>query len=215
MELIKGVHVVVSEAAYAASAFIADDRLLLIDTSAERDAKTIVDYMARLRWKPSDISTIIITHTHPDHIGGLAHLRARTQAKVAAHEIEADFISGVKLYPGPPKLSAATRPPPAPVDVRLRDGQRFEELVVIHTPGHTPGSIALLDERRSLLIAGDSLRNEGGIGPMEDLYNIDPRQHRESLKRLTKYKFDTLICGHGDPMVSGAAAAVAEAAKRL
>jgi len=212
MELISGVHVVET---YAVCAFLTDDRLLLVDTSVERDAKTILEYLGKLRRKPRDISTIIITHTHPDHIGGLAYLRTRTEAKVAAHELEADFISGAKPYPGPPRLSPAERPPPAPIDVRLRDKQRYEELLVIHTPGHTPGSIALLDERRSLLIAGDSLQNEAGIGPMDDQYNIDPRQHRESLKRLASYQFETLICGHGSPMVAEAGSAVAAAARRL
>src|SRR3990170_3010042 len=88
-------------------------------------------------------------------------------------------------------------------------------LRVIFTPGHTRGSMSLLDETRSLLIAGDALNNEHGLGPMDDQFNVDPQQHRASIKRLATLQFDTAIFGHGAPMKGGASARVTELAKRL
>jgi len=210
MELIKGVHVIET---YANCALLVDDRLILVDTSVQDTASDVLAYLDRIKRKPKDVSTIIITHTHPDHVSGLAVMKDKSGAKVAAHRIEADYISRRKTYPGPP---GPQRHKPVNIDVLLEDKQRFEEMLVLHTPGHTPGSISLLDERRKLLIAGDAVRNEeGGLGPMEDVYNIDPRMHRQSIKRLTELDFETLIVGHGRAVASGASAALKQAAMRI
>ena len=198
MELLKGVHVIQT---YANCALLVDDRLILVDTGADGGAKDILGYLDRIKRKPTDVSTIIITHTHPDHVGGLALMKERSGAKVAAHRVEADYISRKKPYPGPPGVQ---RHEPVDVDVLLDDIQRFEGMLVLYTPGHTPGSISLLDEGRKLLIAGDACQTEEGtIGPMDDRFNIDPRMHRESIKKLAQLDFEALIVGHGKPFASG------------
>jgi len=209
MELVKGVHYIES---YAGTAVVAGDRLLLVDTATEDNAKAILDYLAGMRWKPSDIAHIVITHTHPDHAGGLATMKERTGARVAAHEADADYVARTRPYPGPP---GPQRHRAAAVDVRLKDGQTFEGLLVIHGPGHTPGSIALLDRERSCLIAGDTMRTEGGLGPMDDKYNIDPKQHRQSLRKIAAHEFEALIVGHGPPIRSGAGKLVKAVAAKL
>src|SRR2546428_9303504 len=90
MEWLQGVHVIET---YATTTLLIDDRLVLIDTSADADAGKVMDYLSNIRVKPKDLSTIFITHTHPDHVGGLAAINHGSPAKVAAHRIEADFIS--------------------------------------------------------------------------------------------------------------------------
>jgi len=198
MELIKGVHVIET---LANCALLIEDRLILVDTGVDDTAKDVLSYLDGIKRKPTDISTIIITHTHPDHVGGLAVLRERTGAKVASHRIEADFISRRKPYPGPP---GTQRHKPVNVDVLLDDNQRFEGMLVIFTPGHTPGSISLMDEGRRLLIAGDAMQTEEGfIGPMSDAYNIDPAMHRQSMMKLAKLDFEAIIVGHGKALKSG------------
>jgi glyoxylase-like metal-dependent hydrolase (beta-lactamase superfamily II) len=210
MELLKGVHVIET---YANCALLVDDRLILVDTGADGGAKDVLGYLDRIRRKPTDISTIIITHTHPDHVGGLAVIREKSGAKVASHRIEADYISRKKPYPGPPGIQ---RHKPADIDILLEDKQRFEEMLVLHTPGHTPGSVSLLDERRKLLIAGDACQTEEGtIGPMDDAYNIDPRMHRESIKRLAQLDFEAIIVGHGKPLATGQSKVMRQLASRL
>jgi len=209
MELLKGVHVIDT---FATTALLVDDRLVLIDTSADAQPRKILDQLSKLNYKPKDIATIFITHTHPDHVGGLAAIKRDSPAKVASSRIEADFISRRRTYDGPPGIQ---RHPGTPVDVLLEDGQVYDGLRTIYTPGHTRGSISLMDETRSLLLAGDAINNESRLGPMDDMYNVDPRQHRESIKKLATFHFENMIMGHGTPIKGGASAKVAELAKRL
>lgn len=210
MEIAKGVHLIET---YANCALYADGRLVLIDAGVDADAKDILAYLRKVGHAPKDVGSIVITHTHPDHVSGLAAVKAQAPgAKVAAHRDDADYVARTKVYPGPP---GAQRHKAVPVDVRLEDGQAFEGFLVIHTPGHTPGSIALLDRERKVLVAGDSMNNEKGLGPMSDEYNIDARQHRQSIKKLANYEFETIVFGHGRPIMKGGGAQVKSLAARL
>ena len=210
VEFLRGVHTIDS---YATTTLYTEQRLILVDTSSEDTARTILGYLEKLRVKPSDLATIFITHTHPDHVGGLAALkRAAPNAKVAAHRFEAEFIERKKPYPGPPGVQ---RHPGTPVDVELEDSQLRDGLTVVFAPGHTPGNMSLLDDTRSLLIAGDSLRNEKGVAPMDDAYNIDPRQHRASIKKIAAFEFENAVFGHGAPLKGGASRKVRELAAKL
>lgn len=210
MEFLKGVHTIDT---YATTTLYTEQRLILVDTSAEDTAKTILGYLQKINVKPSDLATIFITHVHPDHVGGLAALKQEApNAKVAAHRFEAEYISRKTSYPGPPGVQ---RHPGTPVDVELEDAQMYQGLTAVFAPGHTVGSMALLDDPHSLLIAGDSMRNEGGVAPMDDAYNIDPRQHRASIKKIAQLEFENAIFGHGPPMKGGASRKVRELAARL
>jgi glyoxylase-like metal-dependent hydrolase (beta-lactamase superfamily II) len=212
VELLKGVHMMET---YSNTFFVVDQRLVLVDTGIPDAGRTILEYLKKIRMKPSDIGTIFITHTHPDHVGGLAAIkREGAAAKVAAHRIEADFISKKKTYTGPPGAAMQTHPG-TPVDILLDDGKVQDGLRVIFTPGHTTGSISLLDATRSLLIAGDAVNNEGPLGPMDDRYNVDPKQHRSSIKKLAAFEFENLVMGHGSPILGGASKRVKDLAARL
>lgn len=198
MELMPSVHVIET---HANSALLTEDRLILVDASADAGARDILGYLEKIGYKPSDVAHIILTHTHPDHVGGLATLKERTEAEVASHRIEAQYIAKETEYPG----RGVLRHRACLVDVQLEDGDRYQELLVIHTPGHTPGNIALLDEAKSLLIGGDTMQTrEGYIGPMSDDYNIDPQQHRHSMRKVADHEFEALIVGHGAPIATGA-----------
>lgn len=212
MEILKGVHFIDT---YANAYVLTDNRLVLIDTSSEPDAKKVLAYLDRAKIRPRDLTSIVITHVHPDHVSGLARIkRDASAAKVVSSTIEAEYISKKRTYDGPPGAQHQ-RHPGTPVDVALDDGQVHDGLKVIFTPGHTRGSISLLDESRSLLIAGDAANNESGLGPMDDVYNVDPRQHRESIKKLATFHFENAVFGHGKPITGGASAQFAALAKRL
>src|SRR5438046_8690090 len=135
MEFLRGVHVIET---YATTTLLIDDRLVLVDTSADADAGKVLDYLSRIQVKPNDLSTIFITHTHPDHVGGLAAIKHGSPAKVAAHRIEAEFIARKRVYDGP---SGTQNHPGTPDDVLLDDGQNADGLEVIFTPCHTRVSI--------------------------------------------------------------------------
>src|SRR5438128_4445486 len=144
MEWLKGVHVIET---YATTTLLVDDRLVLVDTSADADAGKVLDYLSNIRVKPKDLSTIFITHTHPDHVGGLAAIKHGSPAKVASSRIEADFIARRRVYDGPPGVQ---RHPGTAVEVLLDDGPLQDGLRVIFPAGQHRGSMSLLDETRSL-----------------------------------------------------------------
>jgi len=209
-EVVPGVHVIDT---YANSILLTDQRLVLVDTSSEASGAKILEYLARVNVKATDLTSIFVTHTHGDHASGLAALKAKAaRAKVVASEVEAPFIAQEQTYPGPPRPAAHKG---VPVEVRLKDGQTHDGFTTLFTPGHTRGSMSLHDAARRLLVAGDAVRTEGGLGPMEDVYNVDPRQHRESIKRIAKLDVETLVCGHGPPIASGAGAQLRDLARRL
>ncbi len=209
MKVVEGIHTLET---FAQTALVVDSHLILIDTGVDAKASDLLKSLDKIGYQPKDIEFIVITHTHPDHVGGLKTMVNKTEATVVAHEIEIPYISRKEVYPGPP---GPQRHQAVDVTKAVKDNDVFEGLLVIHTPGHTPGSIALLAREKSVLIAGDSVSNEGGLKPMDDRYNIDPKQHRESIKKLAQFDFEHLIPGHGDPLIGNASKKLKELVKKL
>jgi hydroxyacylglutathione hydrolase len=197
---------------------LADTPLTLIDTGLPHNTKKILTYITdTLHRKPQDLTAIILTHYHVDHIGNAAELREKTGAKVAALAEEAPYIEGTTPTPAPRSMlmkvvSPLMRPRPCPVDVRLRDHETINGCLVIHTPGHTPGSIALFRQPERALFSGDTILAPGGSvkGPSEH-YTLDYQQALLSVKRLKELDFDVLLPGHGSPIPSEAAVKVRSA----
>jgi len=128
---------------------------------------------------------ILITHNHVDHVGGLRALAAQLRVPVAAHPADAADL-------------------PAPIERQLYDGDLIVvgalRLEVLHTPGHTPGSVCFLTDR--FLIAGDTLF-PGGPG-----HTHSPEAFRQILDSITRKLLvlpdDTLVYpGHGEATVLG------------
>ena len=198
------------------------DEALLIDTGGRGSWSLLASGLAGLGVSPAQVSLVTLTHSHPDHSGELHRVVEETSAKVAVHWAEADFVSGEKLSPNP-----FTRPvqagliqlflpllygKPVEVDHRLRDEDTLDfsrEVMVIHTPGHTPGSICFFVPDSRLLVVGDVLEYRfGRLRPPMDVVTQDPRQARASLKRLLDLDFDIMCFGHFNPIRDGAKAAL-------
>ncbi len=107
-----------------------------------------------------DIETIVLTHGHSDHIAALRDIQDRTGAEVAIHIEDADFLEGYGSVSSQFGISYKT---PHPPDRLLREGDSIDvgnmNFTVIHTPGHTPGSICLLTEDK--VFTGDTLFRRG------------------------------------------------------
>jgi hydroxyacylglutathione hydrolase len=149
---------------------------VLVDTPAE--ANTIME-----RLKGTNPRYILITHNHTDHLGAYSELRARLGVPVAAHPLDAGRL-------------------PSPPDILLNDGDTISfgkiELKVLHTPGHTPGSLCFLTGR--YLISGDTIFPHG---PGKTRSPADLRQIIESItKKVFVLPDDTQVYpGHGDSTV--------------
>ncbi|MEM5812442.1 MAG: MBL fold metallo-hydrolase [Candidatus Aenigmatarchaeota archaeon] len=144
----------------------------------------------------SSIRQVINTHGHFDHIGGNGYF---LNAKVAIHERDAPILengdvqnSYADFFDG--KLK------PRPVDHKLKEGQVLQvngmQLRVLHTPGHTPGSICLYNEKEGILFSGDTVFSDG-IG-RTDMPGGDIEELDSSLQKLSKLKINKILPGHGD-----------------
>ncbi|MFQ5996474.1 MAG: MBL fold metallo-hydrolase [Dehalococcoidales bacterium] len=190
-----------------------DDNLTLVDTGFKGRCGQILKEVRRLGYSPSDISNIIITHHHADHIGSLAVLKEITRAKVLAHAADAPYIDGRLPQPTPgwlkwlskalPTSSQLWSTNPVPVDMLVNDGDELPILggiTILHTPGHTQGSISLFLQEKRLLIAGDVLANRFRLGLPSKEFTMDMAQEINSIKRIASLDFDVIGFGHGSPI---------------
>jgi glyoxylase-like metal-dependent hydrolase (beta-lactamase superfamily II) len=203
------------------------DGLVVVDTGLPGNAAAILDHLARAGHAPGDLRAIVLTHADPDHAGSAADLRARTGAPVAIHAHEASVLAGgltPRRAKGPlrvrtllPRLARLGHEAgmalvlrlaprrsgwrPLRADVLLRDGDGVAGLRVLHVPGHTAGSIALLRDDGALL-AGDAVFGDaaGRAHHPPRRTALDPEAARASARRLMTLGFTTLYPGHGLPV---------------
>ena len=146
------------------------------------------------------VKQIVVTHAHIDHIAGAQQLKALTGAPILYNQADLPLVAIMDEQAG--WVGLTTTPDVAEPDGDLVDGQTVgvEGLAgtVIHTPGHTPGSICLYLPEESLLIAGDTLF-AGSVG-RTDLPGGDERMLLRSIKgRLMVLPEETLVIpGHGE-----------------
>jgi hydroxyacylglutathione hydrolase len=150
------------------------------------------------------VTAIIITHAHIDHIGGAQKLKRVTGAPVYMNLNDAELQ---KMLPVQATWLGIAPPEPVAIDASAKDGDRIlvgaTEFHVLHTPGHTQGSISLYAPAENKLIAGDTLF-QGSIG-RTDLPGGDGRQIIRSIhEKLMPLPDDTIVIpGHGDATTIG------------
>lgn len=167
------------------------------------------------------LNKVVLTHQDIDHVGSLPFIIAKSQHKIEvfAHKAEKPYIEGDKPLI---KMDATRRakmietlpeekrkqlemifsnPPQSTVDVTIEDGQELPYcggIIIISTPGHTPGHVCLYHKQSKTLVAGDALIVSDGqlLGPNPSAaFNID--EANKSLEKLTQYDIESVICYHG------------------
>jgi glyoxylase-like metal-dependent hydrolase (beta-lactamase superfamily II) len=168
----------------------------IVDTGVGGSAGAIETSLAGIGIDWSAVGHLILTHRHGDHIGCATDVLER--APEAVGYAGAEDVSGISV--------------PRPL-IPVEDGDRIFDLQIVTAPGHTPGSICVFDPAGGILVAGDALRTEGGRPglPRAD-FTESMDEARRSVAKLGGLTFETLLVGHGDPIESGASAAVAELA---
>jgi hydroxyacylglutathione hydrolase len=166
--------------------------------------ENIPEILSRLQKHGLTLRQIVVTHAHIDHVGGAALLKKLTGAPVFLNKRDLGLLNSMEMQAG--WLGVAT-PEVAPPDASADDGMPVGLAAlpgeVIHTPGHTPGSICLLFPEQHLLFAGDTLF-AGSIG-RTDLPGGDGRQILRSLRDRLLVLPDTtrVVAGHGPETTIG------------
>ena len=155
--------------------------LVLVDTGVPGTAEQIAAALDRLGAAWGDITDVVLTHKHFDHVASLADVisLAGTPAVWAGDEDRAEIrFDGV--------ISA------------LSEGDRVRDLVAVTTPGHTPGHRSVLHEPSGVLFAGDVAGTMDGVltrGPQP--FTDDPARAEQSLQRLSAMAWERIVFAHG------------------
>jgi len=185
---------------------IDDDPLTLIDTGPRSDEtmRSLRENLLRVGYRLKDIKRIVITHAHADHYGLAGDIVEESGASVCVHEWDAPAVSGQVDYSSYKMLLDRAG---VPVDVidRMEEGNRkfsgyvrdiseveilkdedeivFESgsLAVVHTPGHTPGSICLVRASNREVFASDTVLKSVTPNPVLSIDPIDGRKRFQSL----------------------------------
>jgi glyoxylase-like metal-dependent hydrolase (beta-lactamase superfamily II) len=212
-ELARGVMRIPTSRNSRDNAFLVEgtDGLTLVDVGWAGAADIVLGALNALGRTTSDIKHIVVTHAHPDHVRGLAKIRRHCKARVLIHSADVAWLQLGRVPGGGRQSWVGTALDKVPVmhwesidpDGTLEDGDIIGGLRVIHTPGHTPGHIALLHEPTKTLLTGDAVLHRGpepAQGP--DGLSADPFAARISLAKLPA---DVKAVGfaHGTPLVDG------------
>ena len=188
--------------------------LILIDTGTSSGGSKVLAFLEGTGKKLNEISEIVLTHSDADHSGSAASLKRATGAKLAVHELDAPRVSGqvkrIKETRGFGNLliglfSVFMKVERVKPDVLFKDGDVVGPLTVIHTPGHTDGSICLYEPGKALFV-GDILRttSSGNLGLPSNMMNRDPGQLKQSVEKISRLDFEILLPGHGKPVTDNA-----------
>lgn len=193
------------------------ENVILIDAGLPSQLEEIRKEMIKIDVEFEKINKIIITHHDFDHIGSLSSVikSSHNKIEVLAHLDEKSYIEGDKMPIKftPERLSSIPEDrrnkmieqirtlEKSKVDRTIEDEEELNYcggIKIIHTPGHTLGHICLYLEKYKTLVSGDALNVVNGqlVGPKLE-YTFNMEQAIESLKKLTKYNIEKVICYHG------------------
>lgn len=165
----------------------------IVDTGVAGSADAIGASLTGVGLDWSAVGHVILTHHHRDHAGSAADILGLAPDAVA--------------YAGAEDIPSITVPRPM---TAVADGDDVFGLRVVTTPGHTLGSISVLDPAGGFLVAGDALRTADGKPTLPSAdFTVDMALARQSIVKLGGLAFGALLVGHGEPVLSGAAEAVA------
>lgn len=155
---------------------IEGEKIHLIDSGTAASFPIIESYLAGIGRSISEVASIFLTHSHPDHIGSARQIKEVSGCTVYAHPAEKDWIEDTALQfsqrpvPGFPKLVGGS----VAVDFEVVEGQVISPdsgitLKCLHTPGHSAGSVCYYFEEEKVLFSGDAVLLPGELPIFENV----------------------------------------------
>ncbi|SCM94667.1 Uncharacterized protein BWINRASL_02278 [Bacillus mycoides] len=177
-----------------------DEMAVLIDTGFPGQFRDIQGEMERIGVSFEKLKVVILTHQDIDHIGSLPELleNSVSDIKVYAHELDKPYIEGdLPLL----KDGNVENPPKGKVSTAVIDGQELPYcggILILHTPGHTPGHISLYLKQSKTLVAGDSMYSVNGkLGGVHAPTTLNVKEAQQSLEKYLNLDIESVVCYHG------------------
>ena len=189
-----------------------DDQVTLIDAGMPWAWKRLEQGLEHIGIHVQDITNIVVTHAHGDHVGNVERARQESQAPVTAHTLDAPFLASGQCPPIDPQrpfrplLMKWGRFDQISVSDTFTDGELLNlagGLRAVHTPGHTPGHTSYIHEPTGTLITGDVIhywRSAIRIGMK--LYCHDIALNEESAQKLAQADCEIVAFTHGPHLAS-------------
>lgn len=184
---------------------------VLVDPGPPGTAGELLEQLSRHRVSLGDIGLIVITHGHPDQFGSAAQFKEWTQAQLAVHELDAEYVSFGTVPTIKPvsrmgtlfKSMLAIKPPAVEPDIMLHEGERLGRYAgkgsVLQTPGHTAGSISIMLPDGMCIIGDLVMRGVRAGTPSMPWFAEDISEVRNSLQKVVSAGARTLLATHGGP----------------
>lgn len=208
MELLPNVHML--NRAIGANVFLLDDAEspTLIDAGLPLSGRRILRSLADAGHAPEELGQVLLTHYHPDHSGGAGEVRERTGAQVLCHAEDAELL----IARGGQRRRRMAFRKEVPIDGFLSDNQVLPTLgglQVLHTPGHTPGSLCFYLPEQSAVFVGDLfLHTSDRLSRPARGSTFDQEQYDASLRRIADLNVAACFPSHGPAILENASEAI-------
>lgn len=170
----------------------------VVDTGVGGSASAIGDVLADAGPGWDGVRHVVLTHKHPDHVGSVGEVLAEAPEAVG--------------YVGEADLPEVDSPRPLSA---LAGGDEVFGLQVVATPGHTAGHLSVFDPDTGVLVAGDALTNDGRLTGSNPQFTEDDAQATASIQTMAALVPETILVGHGAPVLDNAAQQLQELADSL
>ncbi len=176
-----------------------DGRIFLIDTGMKSSAKKIIEYFHKNGKKPD---VVLITHYHPDHVGGLSLVSKTFSPEIYVPDEEISVVTGnARITPAKSILSrlVASMARIEPVkDARPVSSLSVPGIIAVATHGHTPGSTSYFIEGNRAIFVGDAIIKKGSEITVNRPFTLDYREALISKDKILTMKPSVILPGHGE-----------------
>jgi glyoxylase-like metal-dependent hydrolase (beta-lactamase superfamily II) len=186
-----------------------DGQVTLLDMGLKGHGQKLLAALSSIGSGRDDVTRLLLSHAHPDHVGGAAHVVTETGLGLGVHTDEAAYVRDGEV---PPQVAVGLlgrllhlvtpdmSPEPLPVAEELSDGQLLPVaggLRVVHMPGHSPGHVGFLHEPSGVLVTGDAIMNPVGLRWSPRSVCSDFRMSRQTAHRLGELDYAVAAFTHG------------------